>query len=105
MSSARRIPFRPLLAYGVAGALTTIAWSRLQGGGADLVEVAIVLAVGLVPILALVVGARRLVVGAAAVLATIVAAAVAFEISPLEARPGSDHDFFGPVFGSSTWPR
>jgi protein-glutamine gamma-glutamyltransferase len=100
LSSARRIPFRPLLAYGVAGALTTIAWSRLQGGGADLVEVAIVLAVGLVPILALVVGARRLVVGAAAVLATIVAAAVAFEISPLEARPGSDHDFFGPVFGS-----
>jgi transglutaminase-like putative cysteine protease len=100
LSRARPIPFRPLLAYGVAGALTTIAWSRLEEGGATLADVAIVLAVGLVPVLALAYGARRLVVAGTAVLATIVAAGVAFEVSPLEARPGSDHDFFGPVLSS-----
>jgi hypothetical protein len=100
LSKTRRVPLRPLVAYGVAGALTTIAWSRLELGGARLSEVAILLVVGLAPILAIAFGARRLVVAGTAALATIVALGIAFEVSPLEARPGSDHDFFGPVLSS-----
>jgi transglutaminase-like putative cysteine protease len=95
--AAARIPVRPLLAYGVAGALTTLAWSRLEEGGAALGDVAVLLALGLVPILALAYGARRLVVAATAAFASIVAAGIAFDVSPAEARPGSEHDFFGPV--------
>jgi protein-glutamine gamma-glutamyltransferase len=99
---SRRLPFplRPILAYVVAGVLTTVAWSRLQLGGVQALDVTIVLAVGLAPALAVAAGARRLVVAASVVVATLVAATVAFDVSPLEARPGSDHDFFGPVLSS-----
>ena len=90
MSRAAGLPLRVLLAYGVAGALLTIAWSRLELGGASVVDVVTMLAIGLVPILALAYGARRLVV----------AAGIAFDVSLLDARPGSDHDFFGPVLSS-----
>ncbi len=96
-----RIPFRALLAYAVAGALTSIAWSRLQLGGASVRDVAAVLAAGLVPMLALAFARRRLVVVAASVLAATLAAGVAFGVSPLDARPGSDHDFFGPVLSAT----
>jgi transglutaminase-like putative cysteine protease len=100
LSKGSRLPVRALFAYTVAAALLTIGWSRLQATGVSLRDVSLVLAVGLVPTLALAFGARRLVVLGATFLATIVAAGIAFGISPLEARPGSGHDFFGPVLGS-----
>jgi transglutaminase-like putative cysteine protease len=99
-SEAFRLPLRALFAYTVAAALLTVAWSRLQATDVALGDVALMLALGLVPMLALAFGARRLLVVGVTLLATIVAAAIAFGISPLEARPGSGHDFFGPVLGS-----
>jgi protein-glutamine gamma-glutamyltransferase len=100
LSRSARIPFGPLLAYAVAGTLTTIAWSRLELGGAPVGEVVILLTLGLAPILAIASGARRLLVVAIAALASVIGAGIAFEVSPLEARPGSEHDFFGPVLSS-----
>jgi transglutaminase-like putative cysteine protease len=97
LSRSRRLPFRSLLAYAVAGTLLTIAWSRLEAGGAPLGDVALVLALGLAPTLAVIYALRRLAVAAVALLTLIVTAAVAYEVSPLEARPGGGHDFFGPV--------
>jgi transglutaminase-like putative cysteine protease len=100
LSRASRLPLRALFAYTVAAALTTIAWSRLEASGVSLRDVALVLALGLVPMLAVAFEARRLVIVGASVLATIVAAGIAFGVSPLDARPGSGHDFFGPVLAS-----
>ncbi len=91
---------RPLLAYTVAGTLLTLAWSRLELGGAPVPDVLAVLVLGLAPILAIALGARRLVVAAATAIALVGAAGIAFDVSPLEARLGSEHDFFGPVLGA-----
>lgn len=89
----------PLVAFVAAAVLLTLAWNRLEQGGVGAGDSAAVLVFALAPVLAVAVGARRLIVGAALVAAAIGASAVAFGVSPLDARPG-DHDFFGPVLGS-----
>jgi protein-glutamine gamma-glutamyltransferase len=101
LSRTIRPLIRPLLAYGVAGALLTLAWSRLELGGAALGDVTVLLGVGLVPLVAVVLGARRLATAGLLLLTAIVGAGIAFGVSPAEARPGSEHDFFGPVLDSA----
>jgi transglutaminase-like putative cysteine protease len=100
LARVAQLPIRSLLAYAVAGALLTIAWARLDAGNLPLDDVALVLAFGLAPTLAVALGLRRLAVAGTLAVATVIALGVAFGTSPLEARPGGGHDFFGPVLGS-----
>jgi transglutaminase-like putative cysteine protease len=55
-------------------------------------------AAALLAVLAAIVPTRRLRIGAS-IAAAFVVAAFAFDVSPLDARPFHDRDFFGPVFG------
>lgn len=94
-------PFiRPFLAYAATGVLLTLAWFRLEGRGVSVREVVGLLLVGLVPTAAVALGRRRAVVAGLLALAILVAAGIAVGVSPLEARPGGGHDFFGPVLGA-----
>jgi transglutaminase-like putative cysteine protease len=87
-----------LLAGGVA-VLIAASWGRLEQPRAGLGELLLVAALGVAPAL---VPGRRLRIGAA-VLAALAALSVAFDASPLDARPfDGRHDFFGPVL-DGTW--
>jgi transglutaminase-like putative cysteine protease len=92
---------RALTAFALAAALATVSWFRLEQRGMPRGAVLAVIGLALLPTLAVALGRRRAVVAGVLVLATIFAAGVAWEVSPLEARPGSGHDFFGPVLGSA----
>jgi protein-glutamine gamma-glutamyltransferase len=87
-----------LLAGGVA-VLMAASWGRLEQPRASLGELLLVAGLAVVPAL---VPGRRARIGAA-VLAAVAALSVAFEASPLDARPfDGRHDFFGPVL-SGAW--
>ncbi len=92
---------RALTAFALAAALTTVSWFRLEQRGVPRGAVLAVIGLALLPTLAVALGRRRAVVAGVLVLAAIFAAGVAWEVSPLEARLGSGHDFFGPVLGSA----
>ncbi len=92
---------RALTAFGLAAVLTTVSWFRLEQRDVPRGAVLVVIGIALLPVLAVALGRRRSVVAAVLVLATIFAAGVAWEVSPLEARPGNGHDFFGPVLGAA----
>ena len=92
---------RTLIAFALAAALATVSWFRLEQRGLPLGAVLAAIGIALLPMLALALGRRRTVVAGILVLATIFAAGVAWEVSPLEARPGKEHDFFGPVLGAA----
>jgi protein-glutamine gamma-glutamyltransferase len=82
-----------LLSGGVA-VLIAAGWARLEQPRASLGELLLVAGLAVAPAL---VPGRRLQIGAA-VLASVTAVSVAFDVSPLDARPfDSRHDFFGPV--------
>ena len=92
---------RALTAFGLAAALATVSWFRLEQRDVPWGAVLAVIGIALLPALAIALGRRRAVVGGVLVVATIFAAGVAWDVSPLEARPGSGHDFFGPVLGAA----
>jgi transglutaminase-like putative cysteine protease len=92
---------RALTAFVLAATLATVSWFRLEQRDVPLGAVLAVIGIALLPTLAMALGRRRAVVGGVLVLATIFAAGVAWDVSPLEARPGSGHDFFGPVLGAA----
>jgi protein-glutamine gamma-glutamyltransferase len=86
-----------LLAGGVA-VLIAASWARLEQPRASLGELLLVAGLAVAPAL---VPGRRAQIGAA-VLAGLAAVSVAFDASPLDARPfDGRHDFFGPVFDSA----
>ena len=92
---------RALTAFVLAAVLTTVSWFRLEQRDVPRGAVLAVIGIALLPTLAVALGRRRAVVAGVLLLATIFAAGVAWEVSPLEARPGSGHDFFGPVLGAA----
>jgi protein-glutamine gamma-glutamyltransferase len=90
---------RTLVLYVLASLLVATAWLRLENAGVPVRAVAAMIALGLLPTVAVLVGRRwsALAIGGAALLA---AAAYAFRQPVTDARPGGEHDFFGPVLGS-----
>lgn len=92
---------RALTAFALAAALATVSWFRLEQRDVSQGAVLAVIVIALLPTLAVALGRRRAVVAGVLVLATIFAAGIAWDVSPLEARPGGGHDFFGPVLGAA----
>jgi transglutaminase-like putative cysteine protease len=91
---------RTLLLFVLAGALISAAWLRLETGATQGVDLLAMLALALVPTVAVAAGARRLVVAGLTAAVTLAACARVFATPVTEARPGGEHDFFGPVLGS-----
>jgi transglutaminase-like putative cysteine protease len=89
-----------VLLFGLSGALIATAWLRLEQGGASLRELAIMLALALVPTFAVAAGVRRLALAGLTAVVTLAACAEVFDTPVTGARPGGEHDFFGPVLGS-----
>ena len=90
---------RTLLAFALAAAVVAPAWLRLERGGVPGEAFAMV-ALALVPTLAVALGRGRAGAAVALLGSSLVAASVAFGLSPADARPGEEHDFFGPVLSS-----
>jgi transglutaminase-like putative cysteine protease len=90
---------RTLVLYVLSSLLIASAWLRLENAGVPVRGVAAMIALGLLPAVAVAVGRRwsAAAIGGAAFLA---AAAYAFDRPVSDARPGGEHDFFGPVLGS-----
>ena len=85
---------RTLLLYAVPALLLASGWLRVEEGNAPRGEFALVALLALAPALAPSWRARV----AAAAVAALVSLRVAFDVSPLEARPfDARHDFFGPL--------
>ena len=91
---------RALVAFAVAAAVIAPAWLQLEQGAFPLADVVTMLALALVPTVAVAMGVSRLRAAAAILASALLAASAAFEVSLAEARPGEEHDFFGPVLSS-----
>jgi transglutaminase-like putative cysteine protease len=91
---------RTALLFALSGALIATAWLRLEKDAASLGDVLLMLALAFVPTVAVAVGARRFVVAGLAVAVTVAACAEVFHTPITDARPGGEHDFFGPMLGS-----
>jgi transglutaminase-like putative cysteine protease len=91
---------RTILLFLLAGALITAAWLRLETTAIGLVDVLAMLALAFVPTVAVAVGVRRLFVAGLAAVVVLAACARVFSTPVTEARPGGEHDFFGPVLAS-----
>ncbi len=91
---------RTSLLFALSGALIAGAWLRLETGGLPLGRVLLMLALAFVPTFAVAVGARRAWVAVLTAAVTVAACAEVFHASLADARPGGEHDFFGPVLGS-----
>jgi len=90
---------RTLVLYVLASLLVATAWLRLENGAVPYWNLALMIALGVLPGIAVAVGRRwsALGIGVAALLA---ATAQAFDLPVTDARPGAEHNFFGPVLGS-----
>ena len=91
---------RTSLLFALSGALIAGAWLRLETGGVPFGRVLLMLALAFVPAFALAVGARRTSVAVLTGAVTVAACAEVFHAPLTDARPGGEHDFFGPVLGS-----
>jgi protein-glutamine gamma-glutamyltransferase len=90
---------RTLVLYALAALLVATAWLRLVNGDVDYSTVVLMVALGLLPTVAVAVGKHWAALGIAG--ATLLAASSeAFRVPVTEARWGGEHDFFGPVLGS-----
>jgi protein-glutamine gamma-glutamyltransferase len=85
--------------YLLGSLLVAGAWLRVEKEGVPVGAVAAMIALGLLPTVAVALGRRwsALAVGVASLLA---ASSQAFDIPVSDARPGGEHDFFGPVLDS-----
>jgi hypothetical protein len=88
-----------LALYVLASLLVAAAWLRLVSGDPDYGMVALMILLGLLPTVAVAVGKRWTAVGVG-VASLLAAASQAFDVPVSDARPGGEHDFFGPVLGS-----
>jgi len=91
---------RTSLLFVLTGTLIAGAWLRLEIGGLPFGRVLLMLALAFVPTFAVAVGARRVWVAVLTAAVTVAACAEVFHASLRNARPGGEHDFFGPVIGS-----
>ncbi len=91
---------RTAVLFVLAGALIAAAWLRLEAGVTQAADILSMLALAFVPTAAAAIGMRRLYVGGLAAVVTLAACARVFSRPVTEARPGGEHDFFGPVLGS-----
>jgi protein-glutamine gamma-glutamyltransferase len=91
---------RTAVLVALAGLLVSVSWLRVERGPVPFEELAEVLALALLPIVAAAPGSRRLVVLGLATIAALVALGRVFGVPVTNARPRSGHDFFGPVLGS-----
>jgi protein-glutamine gamma-glutamyltransferase len=91
---------RTILLFVLSGALIAAAWMRLESSAASVADILAMLALALVPTVAVAVGVRRLYVGGLAAAVTLAACGRVFSTPVTEARPGGEHDFIGPVLGS-----
>ena len=92
---------KTLAIFGLAALLIAPAWLRLEQGPWEEGDPLLVVALALVPTIAVALGRRRLVVGLAAAVSGVVAAGVAFGVPLTDARPGDrDTDFLDPVLAS-----
>ena len=89
---------RVAVLYGLASLLIASGWLRLEKGGVPWEIVGMMIALGLLPTVAVAVGRRWSALGIG-VVALFVAAAEAFRIPVTEMRLGGEHDFLGPVVG------
>jgi hypothetical protein len=85
--------------YVLGSLLVAGAWLRLESGGIPWEKVALMIALGLLPTVAVAVG-RRWSAAGIGVAALLAATAEAFAVPVTDARLGGEHDFFGPVLGS-----
>jgi transglutaminase-like putative cysteine protease len=90
---------RTVVLYVLASLLVASAWLRMENGSVPYWNLALIVALGLVPTIAVAVGRRWSVLGIG-VAALLAATSRAFDIPVTEARPGGEHDFLGPVLGS-----
>lgn len=91
---------RTAVLFTLSGVLVATAWLRLEIGSVPFGRVVLMLALAFLPTFAVAVGARRIWVAALAVAATLAACMEVFHTHLTDARPGGEHDFFGPVLGS-----
>jgi transglutaminase-like putative cysteine protease len=91
---------RTALLFALAGSLIAVAWLRLELGGIPFGRVVLMLALAFVPALAVAVGASRVWTAVLTAAVTVAACAEVFNAPLTDARPGGEHDFFGPVLGS-----
>jgi transglutaminase-like putative cysteine protease len=89
-----------VLLFVLSGALIAAAWLRLETGSVAVGDVLPVLALALVPAIAVAAGLRRLYVAGLTVVVTLAACSQVFDRPVTDARPGGEHDFFGPVLSS-----
>jgi transglutaminase-like putative cysteine protease len=90
---------RTVLLYVLASLLVATAWLRLENGAHELRKVGLMVALAFLPAAAIAVGKRRTAIGVG-VASLLAASSEAFGIPLTEARPGGQHDFFGPVLGA-----
>jgi transglutaminase-like putative cysteine protease len=90
---------RTVALYLLASLLVATAWLRLENAGTPVRAVAVMIALGLLPTVAVLVGRRwsAVAVGSAGLLAAV---SYAFDVAVTDARPGGEHDFVGPVLSS-----
>jgi transglutaminase-like putative cysteine protease len=91
---------RTALLFALAGSLIAAAWLRLELGGIPFGRVVLMLALAFLPALAVAVGASRVWTAVLTAAVTVAACAEVFHAPLTDARPGGEHDFFGPVLGS-----
>jgi hypothetical protein len=91
---------RTVVLVVLAALLVSTSWLRLESGPVPFEELAEMLALALLPIVAAAVGSRRLVVLALGAIAALVALGRVFGVPVTNARPRGDQEFFGPVLGS-----
>ena len=91
---------RTALLFALSGALIATAWLRIETGDVPWSRIILMLALAFVPTLAVAVGARRVWVAVLTAAVTLVACTEVFHTPVTDARPGGEHDFFGPILGS-----
>jgi transglutaminase-like putative cysteine protease len=91
---------RTIVLFFLSGVLVATGWLRLEQGSLPLRQLAIMAGLAFIPTLAVAVGARRLVVAGLAMAVTLAACMEVFSLQITDARPGGEHDFFGPLLGS-----
>jgi protein-glutamine gamma-glutamyltransferase len=92
---------RTLLGFALVAAVIAPAWFRLETAGLPLGPVLVMVALALLPTLAVALGRRPAVVAVVAAASTLVAFSAAFELSLADARPRDpERDFFGPALSS-----
>jgi protein-glutamine gamma-glutamyltransferase len=91
---------RTLTLFVLASALIATAWLRLEKDTESIGEVLLLLALALIPTVAVSTRLRARWVALLTAVVTVAAGAEVFSTPLTNARPGGEHDFFGPVLGS-----